>query len=75
MKFNKTKSLLKKKEKLDSNPMNDIFHALSVERKQRDNEEESDLEETLPSDLQDIEDKKRERARKALKKSKGDSCC
>lgn len=75
MKFSKTKSILKKKGKLDSNPLNDIFHALTIERKQRDNEEDPELEETLPSDLQDIEDKKRERARKALRKSKGDSCC
>ena len=57
-----------KKKELDTNPLNDLFHALSMERKQRDTKEEPKNEEIEDdSDLSDIEDKKRARY-EALKK-------
>lgn len=51
-----------KKKELDTNPLNDLFHALSMERKQRGAKEEPKNEEIEDdSDLSDIEDKKRAR--------------
>ena len=61
-----------KKKELDTNPLNDLFHALSMERKQRDTKEEPKNEEIEDdSDLSEIEDKKRRRglAAESLSKS------
>lgn len=51
-----------KKKDLDSNPLNDLFHSLSMERKQREVKEEPKIEEIeQDSELSDIRDKKRAR--------------
>lgn len=57
-----------KKKKLDTNPLNDLFHAFDMERKQRDTKEEPEIE-AIEDDsyLSDIKDKKRARY-EALKK-------
>jgi hypothetical protein len=51
-----------KKKELDTNPINDLFHALSMERNKRDTKEQPKVEE-IENDpyLSDIEDKKRAR--------------
>ena len=57
-----------KKKELDTNPLNDLFHALSFERKQRDKKEEPIVEEIERDPyLSEIQDKKRARY-EALKK-------
>lgn len=57
-----------KKKKLDTNPLNDLFHSFDMERKQRDAEEEPEIEAIEDdSELSDIQDKKRARY-EALKK-------
>jgi|GEM_PF-4156141 hypothetical protein len=70
MKFGKTFGALKKdkkKEELESNPINDIFHAFVMERKVREDSEEYS-EPKLEDDLQELEDLKRERAERIKKK-------
>ena len=58
MKFSKTKKLLKKDEKnLESNPINDVFHAAMPERKDRSPQEAEEEED----DLEDLKEKKRKR--------------
>ena len=57
-----------KKKELDSNPLNDLFHSLTMERRQRDTKEEPEIEEIEDdSYLSEIQDKKRARY-EALKK-------
>ncbi len=66
MRFNKTKKLLKKDEKeLESNPLNDIYHALAPE--ERSEKKELEKEE---DDLEDIKEKKRKRVEDMMKKYK-----
>ena len=66
MRFNKTKKLLKKDEKeLESNPLNDIYHALTPE--ERSEKKELEKEE---DDLEDIKEKKRKRVEELMKKYK-----
>lgn len=51
-----------KKKELDTNPLNELFHALSVERKQRDEKEKPEVKEIEDDpELRDIRDKKRAR--------------
>lgn len=51
-----------KKKELDTNPLNDLFHALSMERKQRDAKEEPVVEEIERDPyLDELRDKKRAR--------------
>jgi hypothetical protein len=67
MKFNKIKKLLKKDEKkLDTNPINDMFHALTPDepvKREPAAEEEVD-------DLEDIKERKRKRYEEIMKKYK-----
>jgi hypothetical protein len=70
MKFNKIQKLMKKgeKDKLESNPVNDVYHALLPDEPQSrapESEEEDDLS--------DIEEKKRKRYEAIMKKYKSDS--
>jgi Spy/CpxP family protein refolding chaperone len=67
MRFNKTKKLLKKDEKeLESNPLNDIYHALTPEERS----EKKEIEEKEEDDLEDIKEKKRKRVEELMKKYK-----
>jgi hypothetical protein len=67
MRFNKTNKLLKKDEKeLESNPLNDIYHALAPEERS----EKKELEEKEEDDLEDIKEKKRKRVEDMMKKYK-----
>jgi hypothetical protein len=51
-----------KKKDLDSNPLNELFHAFDMERKQREMKEEPEIKEIeQDSELSDIRDKKRAR--------------
>ena len=67
MKFSKVKTLLKKGQKkekeLDSNPVNDLVHALTPERKDR-----SPAAEEPEEGLSDLEEKKRKRYEEIMKK-------
>lgn len=66
MRFNKTKKLLKKDEKeLESNPLNDIYHALAPEERSENKEIEKEED-----DLEDIREKKRKRVEELMKKYK-----
>jgi hypothetical protein len=67
MKFNKIKNLMKKKEKeLDSNPANDVFHALLPDEPQK----RAPASEEPEDDLSDLEEKKRKRYEEIMKKYK-----
>jgi len=69
MMFSKLRKYLKKKDEkeLESNPINDIFYDLSIDRKERSPSSESE-EAELPDDIQELEDTKRARYEKIKKK-------
>ncbi len=71
MKFSKTFGSMKKdkkKDPLESNPINDIFHAMSLDRKERPDSSEEEVEPELEDDLKELEELKRQRAERIKKK-------
>lgn len=53
---------MRKKNPIDeTNPLNELFHALKPERKERARREVAEEEDVLPDDMKELEEKKRAR--------------
>jgi hypothetical protein len=61
---------MKKPKELDENPISDLFHALSPERKLRETKEDESAE--MDDESKELEDKKRARYEAIKKKARAD---
>lgn len=53
---------MRKKNPIDeTNPLNELFHAIKPERKERTRREVAGKEEVLPDDMKELEERKRAR--------------